>query len=234
MKPLVVVSSSNAEFSLFVRHILETAGLAVVLAIGSRETHSLAVREAADAILLDGHLTDAVSLCEQLKSDPATSHLKIVALIGQRPANHYTAFVNAGIDEGFVRPVEPRRFVDALKALTRMSAGYGWQGEGAQQRHLTYADIDVDLYTRRVRRAGLEVHLTAIEFELLRRLMEEPTRVFRREELIETAWPRGTYVDRRTVNIHIGRLKRQLMAAHPANVIRTVRGAGYALDTTDR
>jgi len=234
VKPLVVVSSSNAEFSLFARHILENAGFTVMFAMDARQTHSLAVRETADAILLDGHLTYAVSLCEQLRSDPATSHLKIVALVGQQPTNRYTAFVNAGIDEGFVRPVEPRRFVDALKALTRTSAGSDRQGEGAKQRHLTYADIDVDLYTRRVRRAGLEVHLTAIEFELLRRLMEEPTRVFRREELIETAWPRGTYVDRRTVNIHIGRLKRRLMVAHPANVIRTVRGAGYALDTSDR
>jgi len=207
-----------------------------MFAMDARQTHSLAVRETADAILLDGHLTYAVSLCEQLRSDPATSHLKIVALVGQQPTNRYTAFVNAGIDEGFVRPVEPRRFVDALKALTRTSAGSDRQGEGAKQRHLTYADIDVDLYTRRVRRAGLEVHLTAIEFELLRRLMEEPTTgVQTRGASSKTAWPRGTYVDRRTVNIHIRATEaRRLMVAHPANVIRTVRGAGYALDTSDR
>lgn len=229
MKPLIVVSSGNSEFSLFARHILENHGFAVALAIDAGTTRTRVVEGDVDAILIDGHLADALALCRWLKNDPETSRAKIVALIDQEPESDYAAFVNAGIDEGFVRPVEPRRLIRALEEMTASSLPSDGGGEGA--RYLTYADIEIDLYTRRVRRAGQEVRLTSIEFGLLRQFMEEPTRVFDREALIRAAWPRGTFVDRRTVNIHVGRLKRRLMAAQPANVIRTVRGSGYALDT---
>lgn len=231
MKPLVIVSSGNSEFSLLARHILENHGFAVTLAIDAGTTWSRVVEGDVDAVLLDGHLSEAVALCEQLKNDAATSNAKIVALIDQEPESTYAAFVNAGIDEGFVRPVEPRRLIRALAELTASRSPS--HGEGDRSRYLTYADIQVDLYTRRVRRAGQDVRLTSIEFELLRQFMEEPTRVFDREALIKAVWPQGIFVDRRTVNIHVGRLKRRLMAAHPANVIRTVRGSGYALDTDD-
>lgn len=232
MKPLVVVSSGNSEFSLFARHILENHGFATALAIDAGSTWSRVVEGDVHAVLLDGHLEEAIGICERLKTDPATWRAKIVALIDQGPESTYAAFVNAGIDEGFVRPVEPRLFIRALEELTSASAPSDCGREGA--RTLTYADIEVDLHTRRVRRAGQDVRLTAIEFELLRQFMEEPTRVFSREVLIKAAWPEGTFVDRRTVNIHVGRLKRRLLAVHPANVIRTVRGSGYALDTDDR
>lgn len=231
MIPLVVVSSGNSEFSLFARHILENHGFAAALAIDARSTWSRVVEGNVHAVLLDGHLDEAIGLCERLKTDPATSRAKIVALIDQEPESTYAAFVNAGIDEGFVRPVEPRLFIRALEELTSASAPSDYGREGS--RTLIYADIEVDLHTRRVRRSGQDVRLTAIEFELLRHLMEEPTRVFSREALIRAAWPEGTFVDRRTVNIHVGRLKRRLLAVHPANVIRTVRGSGYALDTDD-
>jgi two-component system phosphate regulon response regulator PhoB len=97
---------------------------------------------------------------------------------------------------------------------------------------LKAGDIDLDRDTHRVRRSGSEIHLGPTEFRLLEFLMQSPGRVFSREQLLDGVWGRDVYVDERTVDVHVGRLRKALKGAGDDDPIRTVRGAGYSFDET--
>lgn len=223
--PLVVVCSAEAELALFVRHSLNHAGFRTVIATSAQEAERRATEEGATAAFIDGQMPDADTLCRALRGHGTASRLRILVLISGHGAEAYASFLDAGMDEGFVRPVEPGRFIEALTRLTTVAAR-----QAGNPTRLIHGDIEIELASRRVRRAGLNVRLTLTEFELLCRLAREPTCVLTRQELIVAAWPKGIFVDPRTVNIHIGRLRRRLMAGGKPDVIRTVRGRGYALD----
>ena len=98
---------------------------------------------------------------------------------------------------------------------------------------LAFADVEMDLLSHRVQRAGRNLHLGPTEFRLLRHLMEHPGRVYSREQLLDAVWGHNVYVESRTVDVHIRRLRKALNAGGGADLIRTVRSAGYSLDDTD-
>ena len=130
----------------------------------------------------------------------------------------------AGANESFVRPLAPAQLLDFLRATLAafpMTAG--------EDRRLRFADLEMNLNTYRVFRNSQEVHLCPIEFRLLRHMLARPGKVFTRDELIRAAWPSNIFVDARTVDVHIGRLRRTLKAAAERDLIRTVRSAGYAV-----
>lgn len=227
MKRLVTISSRDAEFSLPVRHILTASGFDARLATSREETLRVVRDDMADAVLLDGQLEAALELCEDLKRDGATRHVKIVALLKPSGAGRYADFLNAGIDEAFIRPVDPDTYVRAVaRYLSPEEAGR----PSDRGMRLNYGNVELDLMTRRVFHAGIPIRLAATEFELLHRLMRTPTAVVTRQELIESAWPKGVFVDPRTVNVHVARLRRALVMATGLHLIRTVRGIGYALE----
>lgn len=229
MKPLIVICSLDAEFYLFLSHILAVDGFASALTSNVDEMLDLAAEMPVDALVLDCRPDNQMAdNCRRLRQDDRTSALPVIALIGPGAETQHIVLLKAGIDEGFVRPLAPAKLLDYLR--TRLGSGRppGLRPEGAMS--LSYGDIEMQIGRHHVRRNGREIVLGPIEFKLLRHLLENPERVLSREELIEVAWPGNVYVGLRTVDVHISRLRRSLKQASHGDVIRTIRLGGYALE----
>ena len=132
--------------------------------------------------------------------------------------------LEAGADDYVVKPFSPAELIARINGLLRRSSTV--QDGGV----LIYDDLELSVLTHKVRRSGRAIHLGPTEFKLLRTLMERPERVFSREQLLDKAWGHGIYVEDRTVDVHIRRLRRALNADGKPDLIRTVRAEGYALD----
>ncbi|CAN7750613.1 winged helix-turn-helix transcriptional regulator [Rhizobium sp. LjRoot258] len=226
MKPIIVIGSRDADFCLFARHILQQTGFETLLTTNANEAIAAARTGGVRVILLDGRLPNAVSACENLRNDASTAGLRIIALVGASPARQCADFMNAGADESFVRPLSP---VHLLRSLSSFSSTTGIPCE-----QLSCGEIEMHVSARRVWRRTVEIHLPRLEFGILLHLLREPGRVYLRHELARAAWPAGIFVDPRTVNVHIGRLRKALTSVAPGDPIRTVRGVGYGLFGNDR
>jgi two-component system phosphate regulon response regulator PhoB len=228
VKPSVVISSLDADFSLSVRHILEVEGFATDLAMGPVET-IVAVKEKHNVgLIVDGGNEFTVGLCKVLKADATTDHVRIVTLVPAGAARRFEAFLEVGVEEAFMRPVEPDRYLRALKRL--LGADEEQPMERVEPQTISHAGLIVDARAHRITYEGRDIHLGPIEFVLLHQMISEPTRAFRREELASRAWPQGVFVDPKTVNVHIGRLRKALSPFLKVDIIRTVRGIGYGLE----
>lgn len=230
MKPLILINSRDADFYLLLNHILEVDGFTTMLADGIEETVNLAAEKEPESIVLDcrpGSFSGA-DACARLKQDAEICHIPVVALISPGAERQQVELLKSGVDESFVRPVAPAKLLDFLRARLAKNKPGPNRANGDSQ-SLTFGDIEMNLDTYRVRRNGAEVHLGPIEFRLLRYLLQHPEQVFSREELIGAAWPENIYVGLRTVDVHIGRLRKTLKSVAETDVIRTVRSAGYAL-----
>jgi two-component system phosphate regulon response regulator PhoB len=132
--------------------------------------------------------------------------------------------IESGADDYVVKPFSPSELVARLRAVMRRAQ------PGSTQNVLQFADVEVDTAAHRVSRAGRPIHLGPTEFRLLRYLIMHPGRVFSREQLLDAVWGHDVYVEARTVDVHIRRLRKALNADDAVDVVRTVRSAGYALD----
>ncbi|UXN67913.1 response regulator transcription factor (plasmid) [Devosia neptuniae] len=225
----IVIASTDVDYYLLLSHILSEAGFAVRLASSVEETVHLSNEANPFAILLDCRSGDrlAIEACLDLKRDATTFGIPTVALIGPGAEQQYLSLMTAGVDESFVRPITPRKLIGFLERLAGLPITGRTYPDGRAT--LIYADIDIDLDAHRVSRNGRPIHLGPIEFRMLRHLIEHTGQVCSRDALVEAAWRHGQYVDRRTVNVHVGRL-RQALGESGGNIIRTVRSAGYILD----
>lgn len=227
----IIIASTDVDYYLLLSHILSEAGFAISLASSVQEIIHVSNDTNPIAILLDCRSGDHLALdaCVELKHDATTFGILTVALIGPGAEQQYLSLMKAGVDESFVRPITPRKLIGFLERLAGLPIAARMHNGGRAA--LVHADIDIDLDAHRVSRNGRPVHLGPIEFRMLRHLMEHPGQVCSRDALVEAAWQQGRYVDRRTVNVHIGRL-RHALSESGGNIIRTVRSAGYILDLT--
>jgi two-component system phosphate regulon response regulator PhoB len=224
--PLVVVCTAATELSLFLRHSLGSEGMTAICATSASEGFDHIVSQASVIALVDCQLPEADWLLEALLHAMPEEGLTILALSADDRACSQLGHRQKGRVHSIHRPLDP---AGLLKAIRRFAG----QMRVNDRNGLVFADIKLDLAARKVWRQRRELRLTGIEFELLATLMREPGRVLSRKSLIAQAWPPGVFVDTRTVNIHIGHLRRQLTAHGEPDLIRTVRGYGYALDRTD-
>jgi two-component system phosphate regulon response regulator PhoB len=230
VRPLILIGSTDSDYFLLLEHILEADGFDTVFGKSVEEIVHLGAECNPHAILLDswsGSLS-ASTACVELKNDPRTVGISTIALIGPGAESQYVDLLKAGIDESFVRPVAPSKLLEFLRTRTRHNGRFfkKMNDDGA----LFYAGIELDLEMHRVKRNGIDIHLGSIEFKLLRHLMRNPERVCGRGDLVVNAWPPNIHVEPRTVNVHIGRLRKALSLDGAPDLIRTVRSAGYALD----
>ena len=227
--PLLLVSTSDVDFYLFVDHVLQAENIATHYAGTVEEVESSATKVKSDAILLDcrGRTHLAGESFALLKQSDRTRHIPIVALIDPSDEGRYVQLVKAGVDNIFVRPILPAKLIDEIRGTLQTVGGPKSGVSGAKI--VRYADVEMDLTTYRVHRGGQEIHLSPIEFKLLHHLLSHPEQVITREEMHSAAWRDNIHVGPRTVDVHVGRLRKALTSVGGECLIRTVRSVGYAL-----
>lgn len=203
---------------------LEAEGFAVRCA-GNGEEAMLMIAEAApDLVILDWMmpLMSGIEVCRQLKTRENTRHIPVIMLSARSEEVDTVRGLETGADDYVIKPYSVNELMARARTqLRRTRAG----AIGI----LSFEDIILDPESHRVSRDNHELKLGPTEFRLLVRLMERPGRVFSREQLLDLVWGRDIFVDSRTVDVHVGRLRKALTRLGGADPIRTVRGAGYAL-----
>jgi two-component system phosphate regulon response regulator PhoB len=227
-RPHVLVVEDEQALVELLRYNLEQAGFRVGVALDGEEALAAVRDEVPDLVLLDWMLPlmSGIEVCRQLRRQTATANVPIIMLTARGEEGDRVRGLDAGADDYVAKPFSPTELVARIRAVLRRIR------PALADEALSYADIVMDLVAHRVSRAGKPVHLGPTEFRLLRHLMEHPGRVFSREQLLDAVWGKDVYVEARTVDVHIRRLRIALNGADLPDLIRTVRAAGYALDAT--
>ncbi|HXQ41639.1 MAG TPA: phosphate regulon transcriptional regulator PhoB [Candidatus Udaeobacter sp.] len=224
--PLILVVEDEAALVTLLRYNLEREGFRVAEARDGEEAMLQIAEQMPDLVLLDWMLPlmSGIEVCRQLRRLPETRRLPIVMLTARGEEGDKLRGLDAGADDYVTKPFSPSELIARVRAVLRRARP---EREGET---LQYQDLIMDLASHRVRRNGREVHLGPTEFRLLRHLLENQGRVFSREQLLDMVWGRDVYVEPRTVDVHIRRLRKAINAEVEKDLIRTVRAAGYALD----
>ena len=226
MKPNVLLIEDDLSLVELVRYNLDKEGYDVLHATDGEEGLAMAKERTPDLILLDWMLpfVPGIEVCRRLRKSPDTAGIPIIMLTARTEEGDRIRGLDTGADDYITKPYSPRELLARINAvLRRVRPAYSGQV-------LTYADIALDATAHKVTRGGKPLHLGPTEFRLLRHFMEHPGRVFSREQLLDHVWGRDIYVEPRTVDVHIRRLRKALNHADRADLIRTVRAFGYALD----
>ena len=204
---------------------LEAEGFNVVTADNGEDGLLLVEESPPDLIILDWMIPQpsGLEVCRRLKSNPKTRQIPIIMLSARAEDVDRVRGLETGADDYVVKPYSVIEFTARVKAHFRRANG---ATAGTKLKH---DDIVVDLETYRVYRDNLEIKLGPTEFKLLTEFMEKPRRVFQRDQLLDRVWGQGVYVDTRTVDVHIGRLRKALRQHGGEDPIRTIWGIGYAL-----
>ena len=224
----ILVVEDEESLTTLLRYNLEAAGYAVESVARGDEAELRIAEEPPDLVLLDWMLpgVSGVELCRRIRARKDTQRLPIIMLTARGEEADRVRGLSTGADDYVVKPFSVPELVARVGALLR-------RADPAQTAsRLVAGDLEVEREARRVRRAGRELHLGPTEYRILEFLMLKPGRVFSREQLLDGVWGRDAYVDERTVDVHIGRLRKALSRAGEHDPIRTVRGAGYSFDET--
>ncbi|MSP49587.1 MAG: phosphate regulon transcriptional regulatory protein PhoB [Alphaproteobacteria bacterium] len=224
--PLVLVVEDEGALVTLLRYNLEREGFRVAEARDGEEALLQAAELKPDLILLDWMVphVSGLEVCRRLRRRPDTRGTPIIMLTARAEESDKIRGLDGGADDYVTKPFSPTELVSRVRALLRRSRP-SMAGE-----RLEFADLVMDLAAHRVRRDGRDIHLGPTEFRLLRHLLEHPGRVFSREQLLNAVWGSEVYVEPRTVDVHIRRLRLAINAEGEADLVRTVRSAGYALD----
>jgi two-component system phosphate regulon response regulator PhoB len=226
MKPRILVIEDEPALVEMLRYNLEREGFDVST-VQDGETGLAAVGETRpDLVLLDWMLphVSGLEICRQLRRGRDTQTIPVIMLTARGEESDRVRALDVGADDYITKPFSPSELSARIRAVLRRTQ------PSATANLLTYGGLVMDLGSHRVTRDGRPIHLGPTEFRLLRFLMEHPGRVYNREQLLDAVWGRDIYVEVRTVDVHIRRLRKAINAPGQPDLIRTVRSAGYALD----
>ena len=226
MKPHILVVEDEPPLVEVLRYNLEKEGYLVDVAEDGAVALEKVHHRTPDLIILDWMLPElsGIDVCRRLRADPDTKDVPVIMLTARGEEADRVKGLASGADDYVVKPFSPAELLARVRAVLRRST------TSALDETLTYRDLTFDMAAHRVLRGERTVHLGPTEFRLLRVLLKRPGRVFSREQLLDLAWGRDIYLEARTIDVHIRRLRKQLLAEGEVDLIRTVRGAGYALD----
>ena len=226
----ILIAEDEEALAILLRYNLEAEGYAVDHAARGDEA-DLRLREAPpDLLLLDWMMPglSGIEICRRLRSREATSRLPVILLTARGEESERVRGLQTGADDYVVKPFSVPELMARIRALLRRT-----KPELAAGR-LAFGDLELDRTAKRVRRTDRELHLGPTEFRLLEFLMTSPGRVFSRAQMLDGVWGQDVYVDERTVDVHVGRLRKAINRRGQRDPIRTVRGEGYAFDETFR
>jgi len=226
-KPYVLVVEDEAALATMLRYNLEKQGFRVEEAVDGQEALTRIAEAVPDIVLLDWMLPvmSGIEVCRQIRRRPATRDLPVIMVTARTEDQDAVRGLNTGADDYITKPFNMDALLARMRALLRRAGAVPVRGQ-----HI-FHDITMDLTAHRVHRNSRAVHLGPTEFRLLEFLMQHPRRVFSREELLNSVWGPDIHVEPRTVDVHIRRLRKSINGEGELDVVRTVRAAGYALDT---
>jgi two-component system phosphate regulon response regulator PhoB len=228
LKPTVLVAEDESALVTLLRYNLEREGYRVVEATDGEEALLLASEEKPDLVLLDWMLPQlsGIEVCRRLRARPESRNVPILMLTARGEEADRVRGLNTGADDYITKPFSMTELLARLRAVLRRIR------PSLAEDTVKAGDIEMDRVAHRVRRSGREVHLGPTEYKLLDHLIQHPGRVFSREQLLDAVWGSDIYVEARTVDVHVGRLRKALNVDGTKDPIRTVRSAGYSLDET--
>jgi two-component system, OmpR family, phosphate regulon response regulator PhoB len=226
MSPTILIVEDESDLSEMMRYNLEAEGFGVVAAESGDEAVERIRDSVPDLILLDWMLPglSGIELCRRWRSREETARTPIIMVTARGEEEERVRGLATGADDYITKPFSMPELIARVQALLRRSSPQ------LVASLLKHGDLELDRTSHRVRRAGREVHLGPTEYRLLEYLMRHPGRVYSREQLLDGVWGNDVYVDERTVDVHVGRLRKAINRGRNPDPIRTVRGAGYAFD----
>ncbi|AQR62318.1 phosphate regulon transcriptional regulatory protein PhoB [Brevundimonas sp. LM2] len=226
MQPYILVMEDEDALATLLQYNLEKEGYDVVVAADGEEGLVQIDERQPDLVLLDWMLpkVSGIEVCRRLRGRPETRNLPVIMLTARGEESDRVRGLDTGADDYLTKPFSMTELIARIRAVLRRIR------PGLADDRVGHGDIVIDRVAHRVRRSGKEVHLGPTEFRLLDHFMRHPGRVFSREQLLDAVWGSDVYVEARTVDVHVGRLRKALNVEESANPIRTVRSAGYSLD----
>lgn len=224
-QPTVLVVEDEPAQREVLAYNLEAEGFRVCKADNGEEALLLVDEDAPDIIVLDWMLpsVSGIEICRRLKSRPETRSVPVIMLSARSEEVDRVRGLETGADDYVVKPYS------VIELMARVRTQLRRTRPATVGQRLEFEDIVLDAETHKVTREGKGLKLGPTEFRLLSTFMEKPGRVWSREQLLDRVWGRDIYVDTRTVDVHIGRLRKALCQHGGSDPVRTVRGAGYAL-----
>src|SRR5256884_1125822 len=226
MSARILVVEDEAALTTLLQYNLDAEGYEVETVGRGDDAETMLRERLPDLVVLDWMLPGlpGIELCRRLRARPETKSLPIIMLTARGEESERVRGLATGADDYMVKPFSVPELLARVKALLRRA------NPGRIVSLLQIGDLELDRDRRRVSRAGRDVHLGPTEFRLLEHLMQSAGRVFSRGQLLDGVWGRDVYIDERTVDVHVGRLRRALNRGGAPDPIRTVRGGGYAFD----
>ncbi len=226
MKARILIVEDEEALALLLRYNLEAEGYDVETVTRGDEADLQLKERASELVILDWMLPglSGIELCRRLRSRPETRQLPIIMLTARGEESERVRGLVTGADDYIVKPFSVPELIARVRALLRRARPERLADV------LSFGELEVDREKKRVSRGGHPIDLGPTEYRLLEFLMERPGRVFTREQLLNGVWGSEVYIDERTVDVHVGRLRKALNRGHDTDPIRTVRGSGYALD----
>jgi len=223
--PLILLVEDEAAQREVIAYNLSASGFRIAEARDGEEAMTMVAEEPPDLIILDWMMPNlsGIEVCRRLKSRPETRAIPVIMLSARSEELDRVRGLETGADDYVVKPYS------LAELMARVRAGLRRVRPSTVGVVLEFEDIRLDGETHRVTRGGKTLKLGPTEFRLLATFMERPGRVFSREQLLDRVWGREIYVETRTVDVHIGRLRKALGQTEGEDVLRTVRGTGYAL-----
>jgi two-component system phosphate regulon response regulator PhoB len=221
-----MIVEDDEPLSLLLRYNLEAEGYETETVMRGDEAELRLKENTPDLLVLDWMLPglSGIELCRRLRARDETKKLPILMLTARGEEAERIRGLSLGADDYVVKPFSVPELMARIKTILRRAR------PETVSKSLQAGNIEIDRETHRVRRGAKDIHLGPTEFRLLEFFMQAPGRVFSREQLLNQVWGRDVYVDERTVDVHVGRLRKALGKTEGGDPIRTVRGSGYALD----
>ncbi len=231
MTPYILVVEDEDALSTLLQYNLDKEGYEVVVASDGEEALTLVSEKLPDLVVLDWMLpkVSGIEVCRRLRQRSESRNVPIIMLTARGEESDRIRGLDTGADDYVIKPFAMSELSARIRAVLRRIR------PGLAEDRVRCGDLVIDRVAHRVKRSGKEIHLGPTEFRLLDYLMQHPGRVFSREQLLDAVWGSDVYVEARTVDVHIGRLRKALNRDDvEADPIRTVRSAGYSLDLDSR
>jgi len=227
-EPTVLIVEDESALSTLLRYNLEREGYRVFEAHDGEEALIVADEARPDLVILDWMLPQlsGIEICRRMRSRGHLRNVPIVMLTARGEEPDRIRGLDTGADDYIVKPFSMTELLARLRAVMRRVR------PSLVEDVITVGEITIDRASHRVRRSLRDVHLGPTEYRLLDQLMQHPGRVFSREQLLDSVWGSDVYVEARTVDVHVGRLRKALNDPGEKDPIRTVRSAGYSFDET--